>query len=58
MAQSGMNFQAKRADRIPPRILCIGMPVRDLIFRIKELPGARRQGPRRRISTKSPAATR
>lgn len=26
------------AQKIPPRILCIGMPVRDLTFRIEELP--------------------
>jgi sulfofructose kinase len=26
------------APKIPPRILCIGIPVRDLIFRIQELP--------------------
>jgi sugar/nucleoside kinase (ribokinase family) len=32
-----MNFHAA-APRIPPRILCIGMPVRDLTFRIDELP--------------------
>src|SRR4051812_44205354 len=32
-----MNFQAA-APKIPPRILCIGMPVRDLTFRIQELP--------------------
>ena len=32
-----MNFHAK-APKIPPRILCIGMPVRDLTFRILELP--------------------
>ncbi len=31
-----MNFHA--APKIPPRILCIGMPVRDLTFRIDELP--------------------
>jgi sugar/nucleoside kinase (ribokinase family) len=33
-----MNFQAA-TPKIPPRILCIGMPVRDLTFRIDELPG-------------------
>jgi sulfofructose kinase len=33
-----MNFHAA-APKIPPRILCIGMPVRDLTFRIQELPG-------------------
>jgi sugar/nucleoside kinase (ribokinase family) len=32
-----MNFQAA-APRIPPRILCIGMPVRDLTFRVDGLP--------------------
>ena len=32
-----MNFQAK-APTIPPRILCIGMPVRDLTFRVPGLP--------------------
>src|SRR4051794_5564871 len=33
---SPMNFHA--APKIPRRILCIGMPVRDLTFRIQELP--------------------
>ena len=37
MTDSPMNFQDK-APKIPPRILCIGMPVRDLTFRIQELP--------------------
>ena len=32
-----MNFPAA-APKIAPRILCIGMPVRDLTFRIEELP--------------------
>ena len=32
-----MNFHAS-APKIPPRILCIGMPVRDLTFRIEQLP--------------------
>jgi sulfofructose kinase len=32
-----MNIRAA-APKIPPRILCIGMPVRDLTFRIDELP--------------------
>ena len=32
-----MNFHGN-APRTPPRILCIGMPVRDLTFRIQELP--------------------
>src|SRR3954469_12610578 len=34
---SPMNFH-DAAPTIPPRILCIGMPVRDLTFRIQELP--------------------
>jgi sulfofructose kinase len=38
MTDSGMNFQA-RAPKIPPRILCIGMPVRDLTFRVGGVPG-------------------
>ena len=33
-----MNFHTA-APKIAPRILCIGMPVRDLTFRIQELPG-------------------
>ncbi|HEV7600444.1 MAG TPA: sugar kinase [Bradyrhizobium sp.] len=33
-----MNFHVA-APKISPRILCIGMPVRDLTFRIQELPG-------------------
>jgi sulfofructose kinase len=37
MTDSRMNFQAK-GPKIPPRILCIGMPVRDLTFRIEALP--------------------
>jgi sugar/nucleoside kinase (ribokinase family) len=32
-----MNFPAA-APKIPPRILCIGMPVRDLTFRVTGLP--------------------
>jgi sulfofructose kinase len=32
-----MNFHAA-APKIPPRILCIGMPVRDLTFRVPGLP--------------------
>ncbi|WP_454621666.1 sugar kinase [Bradyrhizobium cenepequi] len=32
-----MNFHAA-APRIPPRILCIGMPVRDLTFRVRGVP--------------------
>jgi sulfofructose kinase len=38
MTDSGMNFQAK-APKIPPRILCIGIPVRDLTFRVNTVPG-------------------
>src|SRR6267142_6703163 len=37
MMDEPMNFHAA-APKIPPRILCIGMPVRDLAFRIEELP--------------------
>src|SRR6201989_1096294 len=37
MTDPGMNFHPA-APKIPPRILCIGMPVRDLTFRIEELP--------------------
>jgi sugar/nucleoside kinase (ribokinase family) len=33
----GKNFQA-RAPKIRPRILCIGMPVRDLTFRVQGVP--------------------
>jgi sulfofructose kinase len=33
-----MNFQ-DRAPKIPPRILCIGIPVRDLTFRTARVPG-------------------
>jgi len=32
-----MNFHAA-APKIPPRILCIGMPVRDLTFRVSGIP--------------------
>ncbi|KWV47845.1 sugar kinase [Bradyrhizobium macuxiense] len=32
-----MNFQTG-APKIPPRILCIGMPVRDLTFRVSSVP--------------------
>ena len=35
--EEAMNFHPA-APKIPPRILCIGMPVRDLTFRIEELP--------------------
>src|SRR5437667_12379937 len=38
MTDSRMNFQAK-APKIPPRILCIGMPVRDLTFHTPGVPG-------------------
>jgi sulfofructose kinase len=38
MTDSRMNFHAG-PPKPPPRILCIGMPVRDLMFRIEELPG-------------------
>jgi sulfofructose kinase len=38
MTDSRMNFQDK-APKIPPRILCIGMPVRDLTFRVGGVPG-------------------
>src|SRR5216684_2920799 len=37
MTYPGMNFHAK-APKIPPRILCIGMPVRDLTFRVGGVP--------------------
>src|SRR5690242_16316078 len=37
MTDSWMNFQDK-APKIPPRILCIGMPVRDLTFRTPTVP--------------------
>jgi sulfofructose kinase len=37
MTGSRTNFHAA-APKIPPRILCIGMPVRDLTFRIEALP--------------------
>src|SRR5207247_9848032 len=38
MTYSRMNFQPK-APKIPPRILCIGMPVRDLTFNTPGVPG-------------------
>src|ERR1700742_916946 len=38
MTESRMNFQ-ERAPKIPPRILCIGMPVRDLTFNTPGVPG-------------------
>jgi sulfofructose kinase len=37
MMDEPMNFHAG-APKIPPRILCIGMPVRDLTFRVPGLP--------------------
>ena len=37
MTDPRMNFQA-RAPKIPPRILCIGIPVRDLTFRVSSVP--------------------
>ena len=37
MTESGMNFHTN-APKVPPRILCIGMPVRDLTFRVQGLP--------------------
>ena len=37
MTDSRMNFHAA-APKIPPRILCIGMPVRDLTFRVGGVP--------------------
>jgi len=37
MTDPGMNFH-DTAPKISPRILCIGIPVRDLTFRIQELP--------------------
>jgi sulfofructose kinase len=38
MTDSHMNFHVG-APKIPPRILCIGMPVRDLTFRVGGVPG-------------------
>jgi sulfofructose kinase len=37
MTGTNMNFQAG-APKIAPRILCIGIPVRDLTFRVPDLP--------------------
>jgi sulfofructose kinase len=37
MTESHMNFH-EAAPKRPPHILCIGIPVRDLTFRIEELP--------------------
>jgi sugar/nucleoside kinase (ribokinase family) len=38
MTESGMNFH-DTAPKISPRILCIGIPVRDLTFRVTGVPG-------------------
>src|SRR3981189_1281745 len=38
MTEPRMNFHDASAPKIPPRILCIGMPVRDLTFRVPGLP--------------------
>jgi sulfofructose kinase len=38
MTDPGMNFH-DQAPKIPPRILCIGIPVRDLTFRVNTVPG-------------------
>jgi sugar/nucleoside kinase (ribokinase family) len=37
MIDAGMDV-GKRAPKMPPRVLCIGQPVRDLTFRVKALP--------------------
>src|SRR6202051_3196595 len=37
MTDPGMNFHAA-APKVPPPMLCIGMPVRDLTFRVQGLP--------------------
>jgi sulfofructose kinase len=37
MTGSGMNFH-DTAPKIPPRILCVGIPVRDLTFRVQGVP--------------------
>jgi len=37
MTDAGMNLQ-EEAPKIPPRILCIGQPVRDLTFRVPAVP--------------------
>ena len=37
MTDSSMNFHAA-APKIPPRVLCVGMPVRDLTFRVGGIP--------------------
>ena len=38
MTEPRMNFHDKRR-KSPPRILCIGIPVRDLTFRVSGVPG-------------------
>jgi sulfofructose kinase len=38
MTDPGMNFH-EQAPKIAPRILCIGIPVRDLTFRVSGVPG-------------------
>jgi sulfofructose kinase len=38
MTDSGMNFHNAAAPKHLPRILCIGMPVRDLMFRVSSVP--------------------
>jgi sugar/nucleoside kinase (ribokinase family) len=37
MTGSGMNFH-DTAPKVPPRILCVGMPVRDQTFRVRGVP--------------------
>src|ERR1700761_6911773 len=37
MTDASVNFP-ERASKIAPRILCIGMPVRDLTFRVQGVP--------------------
>jgi sulfofructose kinase len=37
MTDPSMTFQAA-APKIPPRVLCVGMPVRDLMFRVQGIP--------------------
>ncbi len=38
MTDQHMNFHEAVAPKIPPRVLCVGMPVRDLTFRVPGLP--------------------
>ena len=38
MTDPRMNFFDTAAPKIPPRILCIGIPVRDLTFRVQGVP--------------------